>query len=206
MTTAIPSLPAGERNRRESFRIDDRVGLALRPLSEREYRAARSEAPARLERLRALNGIVAAGEAQRGALRAIGDEDPAIGAYLRGLEERLETLARLLARDVHGAPAHPSHAVNLSGNGIRFRHQRAIARGTRVALDLTLCPEGICLGLLATVVRCEAVEPLASDATARFLVAVDFTDIQEHERELLIRHVHGRQIASARRGVLRRPG
>jgi hypothetical protein len=131
---------AAERNRRASFRINDRVGLRLRLLGESEYRAQRGRARTRHGRQQQLNSILAAGESQRGALRKLRDTDPTLAGYLQGLEERLEALLRLLGEDEQSAPEAPTHDVNLSGNGIRFRHPEALARGAHVELALRLIP------------------------------------------------------------------
>jgi hypothetical protein len=193
---------AAERNRRASFRINDRVGLRLRLLGESEYRAQRGCARTRHGRQQQLNSILAAGESQRGALRKLRDTDPTLAGYLQGLEERLEALLRLLGEDEQSAPEAPTHDVNLSGNGIRFRHSEALARGAHVELALRLFPSRTCLNLIGTVVRASAADRARGNA-GRCVLAVDFPEIHPDDRELLIRHVHNLQLEHARRGLLR---
>jgi len=202
MTVSATSAHEPGRNRRESFRVNDRVGLVVQPLGESEYRAAREGAHERFRRRRVLNSLLAAAQAERGALRALRDEDPTLGAYLQGLEERFEKLLRLLARDGHPGGGEPSHEVDLSGNGIRFHHREPLAPGSRVCLDLELFPARTCLTLLGTAVRCAECGPAARSAR-RHLVAIDFTDIHADDRELLIRHVHALQMRGTLRGTRR---
>ncbi len=202
MSTATAAEEAAARNRRGSYRINDRIALAVRPLSEREYRDARARARSELDRRRTLNSIIAAGESQRGALRNITDADPAIGAYIQGLEDRLERLVRLLNHEQQLAPDRPTHDVNISGNGMRFTHGETLARGSHVELNLQLFPSRNCLTLIAKVVWVrELARP--NRAGGRFVVAVDYSDVHEDDRELIIRHVHALQLEHARRGLLR---
>ena len=201
MSAEAATAEASERNRRESFRINDRVALAAHRLTEHEYRKARADARENRDRRRALNSIIATGENQRGVLRKIREEDPLVAAYLASLEERLESLARVLAREGRIVGDTPSHDVNLSGNGIRFEHDEALAKGDRLAIEIQLFPSGTCLSLLGTVVR--ARERSAVRSGGRYQVAVDFTDIHDDDRELLIRHVHNLQLDYVRRGARR---
>ena len=202
MTPANVQREALERNRRESYRINDRVGLYVQALSESDYVDARAAATGRFEMRRTLNSIIATGDAQRGALRNIRDSDPALAAYLQNIEDRLESLVRLLSLKSTAAPGTPSHDVNISGNGIRFRHEKRMPRGSKVRIELQLFPSRTCLSLLGTVVRCSELEQPAKNGD-RHVIAVDFTDIHDDDRELLIRHVHSLQLEHARRGVLR---
>lgn len=198
MSTPASGAGADARNRRASFRINDRVALRVRVLAESEYRAMRAQVRVEHGRQRQLNSILAAGESQRGALRGIREDDPALAGYLQGLEQRIEALVRLLSGDDPAAADAPNHDVNLSASGIRFRHPQALVRGVHVALALRLFPSLTCLDLLGTVVRVQALE------RGHFLLAVDFASMHDDDRELLIHHLHARQRAHAHRGLLRR--
>jgi len=202
MSSQVPAADdATELNRRETFRINDRVALAVEPLSEEEYRQRRAAGHGERDVQRILNSIIATGENQRGLLRGIRDTDPAVAEYLQSLEERLNTLARLLGRAGRRVEDHPTHDVNLSGTGIRFNHDRQLARGTRLALEIQIFPSRTCLELLGTVVRSHERE--STRRGPHWQVAADFSDIHPDDRELLIRHVHALQLDYVRRGSRR---
>ena len=202
MSNEAARAEANERNRRGSFRMNDRVALTVHPMSENDFRKARGEAREHRDRRRTLNSIITVGENQRGVLRNIRESDPVVAAYLQSLEERLETLARLLGREGREVADTPTHDVNLSGNGISFQHDEPMQRGDRLSLELQLFPERTCLSLLGTVVR--MTERRTARGGGRYQVAVDFTDIHDDDRELLIRHVHSLQLDYVRRGAARR--
>ena len=185
-------------NRRECFRINDRVGLAIDVLSEPQYRQARGQAQAQRERLRVVNALLVESENQRPFLRKLQKRQPDLMAYLESVEERLQSLATVLRHEVSDAPPTPTHDVNISGTGIRFFHSRRLAKGTRVLLDLHLFPSGTCLRLPGTVAWSKSEQIRGGE---RIAVAVDYSDVPENDRELLIRHVHALQMDYVRRGA-----
>ncbi len=190
-----------ERNRRESFRMNDRIALCVRPLSEGDYNQARTHIAASRRKQRTLNSILAGGDSQRGMLRNIRESEPAIASYLKSLEERLDALAQLLVVESHETPDVPTHDVNISGNGLRFGHPQALPAGSHMALDIRLFPSRTCLSMFAVVVRSTELKRPAKNG-GRFTIAVDFCDVHEDDRELLIRHIHSLQLDYARRGAL----
>ncbi|MFT5446359.1 MAG: hypothetical protein ACI9DC_001525 [Gammaproteobacteria bacterium] len=202
MTAAQSKAETLERNRRESFRINDRVALCVRPLSESDYNQTRTYLVTTQHKQRTLNSILAVGDSQSGLLRNIRDSDPAVASYLKSLEDRLDALARLLVIEQNDTPDVPTHDVNISGNGLRFGHPEALEAESHLALDMQLFPSRTCLSMLAVVVRSKELKRPAKNG-GRFTIAVDFCDVHEADRELLIRHVHGLQLDYARRGALR---
>ena len=202
MTAAQSRAETRERNRRESFRINDRIALSVRPMSESEYRQSRVHLLDSQRKQRTLNSILAAGDSQRGMLRNIRDSDPAIASYLQSLEERLDALARLLVLEQNKTADTATHDVNISGNGLRFQHPQALVEGSHVSLDIQLFPTRTCMCALGLVVRSKELQRRAKDG-GRFTIAVDFCDVHDDDRELLIRHIHGLQLNYARRGALR---
>ena len=70
-TATANSDDVAERNRRENFRMNDRVALEVRTLQEAEYRKLRAADSQRFERRRTLNNIFATREANRALLRKL---------------------------------------------------------------------------------------------------------------------------------------
>ena len=185
------------RNRRENFRMNDRVALRVRRLDADEYRELRNAGETRFETRRSINHVFATRDAQRGLLRNLRDEDPHLAAYLESLDERIDALARLLSAQNTSTASRPTHDVNLSASGVRFVETLAVSQGDHVVVDLRLFPSNTCLSLLGTVVR--ATRRKGHDGEK--VIAVDFDHVHEDDSELLIRHVHALQLDYVRRGV-----
>lgn len=187
-----------EINRRESFRINDRVALLVKPLTDAEYRQARDHIASSQKKQRTLNSIKAGGSNQQGALRRIRDTEPAIANYLQNLEDRLDVLTQLLVHEKHTVPDVATHDVNISGNGIRFPHPQELHEGSYVALELQLFPSQTCISCLGVVVRSTQLQH-PSRSGARFTIATDFCDLHNDDRELLISHIQRLQLDHAQR-------
>ncbi|WP_447973798.1 PilZ domain-containing protein [Nitrospira sp. Kam-Ns4a] len=119
------------------------------------------------------------------------DADPASGLSpaLAKLEWLLEQVLLALARHNLAAVRLPiARKVNLSGSGIRCETRWICPVGTRVRVDLILPPFQR-IRAAGTVVWCQAMSPPRHGA----LVAIEFVDLPEDDRERLIRHVFRRQ-------------
>lgn len=188
-------------NRRECFRINDRIGLTVRVLTEAEFKWARQRAMDTHTRQMAVNGMLMESDAQKSILRKLRNQQPLLVEYLESIETRLVTLARALQNETSDAPTTPTHDVNISGTGMRFRNHERLTKGTRLLLDMQLFPSRTCLRVVGTVAWAESQRKRSrQDGCA---IAVDYSDIPEWDRELLIRHVHELQMDYVRRGVRR---
>jgi hypothetical protein len=192
---------ASDSNRRECFRINDRIGLALKVLTEAEFKWTKQRSKDARSRQMAVNGLLVETDAQKSILRKLRNQQPLLVDYLESIEARLSMLARALQSESSEAPNAPTHDVNISGTGLRFHHTERLPKGTRLLLDMQLFPSRTCLRLAATVVWAESTRNRAK--ADRVAIAVDYSDVPEHDRELLIRHVHDLQMDYVRRGVRR---
>ena len=200
MSNANQATDLNAENRRSCFRINDRVGLSISVLTDAEFRAARDSAGTRRQRMQVVNALLVESENQKPFLRKLKKRESDLADYLESVEDRLQSLAKALRFESSNAPSKPTHDVNISGSGIRFFHDRRLAKGTRVELDLHLFPSGTCLKLHGTVAWSNA---SGTRGAERIAVAVDYSDVPEDDRELLIRHVHALQMDYVRRGVRR---
>ena len=176
------------------------MGLSLCVLTDAEYRIARDSANARRQRLHVVNALLVESENQKPFLRKLQNRESDLADYLESVENRLQSLAKALRHESSNAPSKPTHDVNISGSGVRFYHNKRLAKGTRVELDLQLFPSGTCLKLHGTVAWSAINKARGGEHIA---VAVDYSDVPEEDRELLIRHVHALQMDYVRRGVRR---
>jgi len=197
-STALES-PAPN-NRREYFRINDRIGLQVVSLNESEFGRLQAQATSPHGRQHLLNSMLVSAESRRAALRGIHEESTAIAGFLAGLDERLDTLANLLAQESSQAPRTRSHEVNLSASGLRFYCNEHYPHGTHLELHIHLFPSDNCLRLYGTVAWCRlAGKPGLSRGLNA--VAVDYSDIPDSGREILFRHINALQLDYVRRAA-----
>ncbi len=177
--------------RRRFYRIDEAVALAFTTLSpdERDTRVAelRDTPQGTL-----VGELHMERESLLPVMRELETTQPSVARYLHLLERQVDLLARAIGDPLDNLPDVPTHEANLSAQGIRFPHDEAVEPGTPVELSLKLFPSRLRLVLIGEIVACK---PTGDN----FEVAVDFSHITPADQELLIKHIHARQL-EARRG------
>ena len=82
---------------------------------------------------------------------------------------------------------------NLSAQGISFFVDEAPKPDDRVELKLKLLPSGLRLVIIARVVL---VEKESNQDLGEYRISLDFEHLHEADREILIKHIHGKQMES----------
>ena len=175
--------------RRRFFRIDDTVGLKAERIDP-------ERAAERIEHLRhnrheysMLNDFDFQLDRHRADLRKITERMPELGRYLKVLQRQIDCLTEKLLPD-DDRFIEREQAVNISAQGIAFYSSESAEAGDIVELHLKLYPSQHRILVLSRVVQCERT-PNQED---QYRIALDFEHIREADRELLVRHVHGRQL------------
>lgn len=184
--------------RRESFRIDDKVHLSLRILSEDEYQRLLSELPEHAAIEGALMNQLRTLTAQTSHLLVnIRKSDPDIANYLGMLDRKINMLAAHLEGSRSGDGMAPDTRVNLSAGGIGFWRDQPLPRGTKLELRLVLFPSYTRIRALAQVLHAQ--EDELKPAHLRYRMGAAFTQISEAEKDALVRHLIELQSALLRR-------
>ena len=185
-------------NRRDSYRVDDRVRLVVRPLEP----AAFGELARALWRRREggpLRGADAPTRPSPATLETLGRMQPEVHAWLLWLEDRLgaiEASGPSAAVDAIGgrggtpAPdasrAAEGSEVDLSEGGIGFAPHEALEPGTLVALELGLSTRDTALELVGEVVRGA---PGRGEGGGAARASVRFRELHPTDREALVAHI-----------------
>lgn len=178
-----------ERNERRSyFRLDDVLMLHYRVITADDdgagplRPASRGTAPQV-----STSGILAQIEREFGeSLRRLWQSQPETAQALGLLNRKLSVIARSFDAVPDPLPAYEEARVNISGSGIAFETQEALASGTPLHLQLMLLPSQEELQLTGRVVRCDALPP--QEDGERWLLRVDF-DESPDEQERLVQHI-----------------
>ena len=183
-------MPTQDAERREYYRIEDRVALQITPLS-----AEQIETQQPLHDDSALFGLL--GELglmdyeTQHLLRQIDDQNRNLGAFLRLLNKRVDLIAQALAQQVCNEFG-DVQTVMLSEDGISFSHEHALAGDTQLGLRVLLMPQALGLLLRARVIHCQLQE------NGQYEIGAQFEALTDAQRQLLARHILQKQ-ALARR-------
>jgi len=122
----------------------------------------------------------------------IENQMPELGRYLGVLEKQIDRITDRLIGDEYDKQMVPKK-VNLSAQGISFIAAQAPGHGELVELKLKLLPSGLRLVIVARVVLVESDSAGEQDKTR---VSLDFENLHETDREILVKHIHGKQMES----------
>ncbi|MCX4025967.1 PilZ domain-containing protein [Endozoicomonas sp. SM1973] len=172
--------------RRRFFRIDDKVGLYFKAISEQEWGQYKDSGIAPTTDSQ---GLPCPALEQQitdaiNSLRQVSGEAAEV-AWL--LNTKVNGLMELIAEDTALPELVKSMDVNISACGMAFRAMKSLQQNQLLYLEITLKQQEQPLIALAKVVSCSELEEAAS--LEQFLVRVDFCDIEPDAQELLIQYV-----------------
>lgn len=176
-------------DRRRYFRIDDTIGIKTEVVDSRQLDEKLENFWKNQHPYSAVNEFNFELEQHRADLKRIKDKLPEVGRYLEMLQKQIDILTAKVLRDEDNF-VELEKKVNLSAQGIAFFSDEAVAAGEIVELHLQLFPEKTKLVIFAKVVDCRR----DSEGSDQFKISLDFEHIHEADRELLVRHVHGKQL------------
>lgn len=182
-----------EEDRREYYRIDDRIALQISPLSAAEAletELLQDDSPL----FNLLSELHLSDFESQHLLRQLSEKDRTLAAFLRAQNKRLDLLSAVLAHTLIGEIDAPI-AVTLSEGGIECAQPQPIAPGTRVKVKMVLMPRAHGLLLRGRVTQCQ------KRADGSFEVGTEFTDMTDAQRQLLARYILQRQQQQRRQAL-----
>lgn len=179
---------SGPLNKRSFFRINDNIALSTQKLEEQDIAKIESHFKKNRDEYGLANEFLLKKELHSPLLKKITSQNPNIAEYIEFLEQNILALARASNRHLSAVPDEPDHAVNLSGNGLQFLSPSEFIPNDLIEMTLTLFPNQATIYLIGSVKRSE------KTAAGRWSTAIHFTHLQEDDREILVKHVHARQI------------
>lgn len=174
-----------EEDRREYYRIEDRIALEISPLSAAEALEAellQDDSPL----FNLLSELHLSDFESQHLLRQLSEKDRTLAAFLRAQNKRLDLLSAVVAQTLLGEIGQPQRVI-ISEGGIEFAQPRQIAPGTRVKVKMVLMPRAHGLLLRGKVIHCDR------RPDGDFEVGTEFTDMTDAQRQLLARYILQRQ-------------
>ncbi|MFK7861398.1 MAG: PilZ domain-containing protein [Granulosicoccus sp.] len=173
-------------NRRDSFRINDKVELKIRPLDEESLQAITDNFNAFRFRYCMKSHLLNQNEVRRPQLMRIRKKDPDFAEYLEGLENQIAQLAERIDQesDVSGDIVEFRGQANLSATGIRFRSHLSFSVGQAVEIGLILNTQGTQVVMIGEVLRAEK-----DPDDGKHALSVNYVHIHPEDSEAIIRHL-----------------
>ena len=124
-----------------------------------------------------------------GALRR---ENKLVAEAVDLLNRKLTLLERVVSLEsVYGAHSeyneHDPTEVNISGGGISLNAKSPLALNAYLAIDIVLLPTNHPMRVIGRVVDCREID------AGGYAIAIEFEDIREEDRDVLIQHIVHKQ-------------
>lgn len=124
--------------------------------------------------------------------------DPEMFEYLKIIDNKINLIALALNPQINTDEfsEHDMHDVSLSAAGVAFTNEIALPVGTLLELRMLLTSCLVVVVVFARVVQCK---DISQDTTAYpFAICAEYININEEDRELLIKHVIKKQMQQLR--------
>lgn len=122
--------------------------------------------------------------------------DPEFFEYLKLIDTKIGLLAQALAMRDDNFSEHDKHDVSLSGSGLAFTNLQTIPVGALLELRMVLTS---CLAVIVVFGRVVNVKDIAASNPQRpFEICVEYINMKEEDRELLLKHVVKKQLQQLR--------
>ncbi|MDH5518614.1 MAG: PilZ domain-containing protein [Gammaproteobacteria bacterium] len=174
--------------RREYFRINDQALISISPNTEDQQLESLLKQHASFTIRSAMNAL----ELEHQAISSkIKRSSPEIFHYFDVINKKIDLITNHLVQASSELSRQIPTTIDLSASGVALTTQDSYSVGDQVCIQLLLLPENngiICLGIIK---QLKAVDK-------GYHIAIDFTNINEDDRELIIKHTMKKQLEDAR--------
>lgn len=196
LSRRTPAMAESFEEKRRYFRVSDTINLLYRAIDEDQV-----EGQSRVSHdvlgscsLRAAMDMLnqeAAALAPR-----LDRRDPEMFDYLKILDSKINLIVQSLNPQHDEFSEQDKREVSLSAAGVAFNNDQAIPVGTLLELRMLLTSCLAVIIVIGRVVHCNDIAPDSSQQP--FEIGVDYVNIKEEDRELLIKHVIKKQMQQLR--------
>ncbi|MEH6503022.1 MAG: PilZ domain-containing protein [Cycloclasticus sp.] len=184
------SEPEGQ-ERRGYFRIDDEVALSYRLVSADENKSSDVLRINENDSVPLANELEKMREVSRIHFRHVEKESPEAARYFTFIEKKIDLLAHHIMLGANDLFIKNTQSVSISGSGLAFTASESLSIGDLIELKFILKPSLTSIQTFSKVVSCHAQD-------GQFKVAVEYSQLTDDDRDLLIRHVVKKQMNDIR--------
>ncbi|MGZ5050873.1 MAG: PilZ domain-containing protein [Methylobacter sp.] len=182
--------------RRRFFRIDDEISLFYKKIDENQLSDPHQISESVLSICSLSSALATVSEEAASLQRRIEKIVPEVADYLKILDAKIDLLAQAVLMQGLKFEEHETRNVNLSASGIAFNCDETVQEGDYLEIKLLLASCMTAIVTFGRVVRCQRSH--ADDSQYANFVGVDFINIKDDDREMLIKYVVKKQMQQIR--------
>ncbi len=183
-------------DRRRFFRIDDEVNLNFKIVDEQTVLTASEVTSDILSSCSFVTGLDILDQEARIVMQLIEKSNPEIAEYLKILDTKISLVAQETMRQGHEISDNHIRNANISASGVAFESTSEVKVGEFLEIKLLLTSCFAVIVIYGKVIYCN--ESTDKDESMPFQIGLDYINLKEHDREVLVKHVVKRQMQQIR--------
>ncbi len=187
-----------QKDRRRFFRIEDTVNLFYKIIDEQAISSLSHVSDNVLSACSLASALEVLSQEARIIAFRIERSNPEVFEYLKIMDNKIDLVAQAVMLQGNDFAEHNSRNVNLSATGIAFEAEEEIKPGSYLEIKLMLTSCMAVIVAYARVVYCKK----RDNKDYPFFVGVEYVNLKDDDRELLIKHVVKKQMEQIREGKL----
>jgi len=182
-------------DRRRFFRIDDAVNLYYRIVDEQTVLSASNTSDDVLSSCSLVTALDVLGQESRAVMYRIEKKDSEVAEYLKLMDSKINLLAQAVLQQSNDMSESKVCNTNLSASGLAIEVDSEIEKGEFIEVKLFLSSCVSVILLYGKVVYCKQNTQTVSSS---YQVGVDYINLKDDDREILIKHIVKRQMQQIR--------
>lgn len=183
-------------DRRRFFRIDDAVNLYYKVVDEKTVKAASNVSDDLLSNCSLVTALDVLDQESRLIMHRIEKNEPEIAEYLKIIDSKMSLLATSLMQQSNDLTESKLCNTNISASGLSIEIDEPVKEGEYIEIKMLLTS---CIAVILVhgkVVYCKKNE--LGGENKPYQIGIDYINLKEQDREILIKHVVKRQMQQIR--------
>ena len=182
--------------RRRFFRIDDAINLYYKIVDEKEVIAASKMSDDVLSNCSLVTALEMLDQESRLIMFRIEKNEPEIAEYLKTLDSKISLLSQAVMRQGNDFSESKMCNTNISASGLAIEIDHSIEVGEYLEIKLLLTSCIAVILIYGKVVYCK--KNTEAGAAIQYQVGIDYVNLNDQDREILIKHIVKRQMQQIR--------
>jgi hypothetical protein len=183
-------------DRRGFFRIDDEVNLFYKKIDEKLATEPHHVSDNILSSCSLSTALEMVSQDSLLLMHRLEKNLPDVADYLRLMESKIDLLAQAIMMQGFEFKENSTRNVNLSATGMAFNCEEALKVGDNLEIRMLLVSSMTVIVTYGRVVYCT--KNHSTDSQYPYFVGVDFINMKDEDRELLIKYVIKKQLKQIR--------
>jgi hypothetical protein len=182
--------------RRGFFRIDDEVSLFYKKIEETKVAEPHQISDNILNSCSLSTALDMLSQDTAILLHRLEKNQPDVAEYLRLLDSKIDLVAQAVMMQKFEVSESETRNVNVSATGMAFNCEIAFKEGDYLEIKMLLISSMAVIVTYGRVIYCQSGQ--SNDTRYPYFIGVDFINMKEEDREMLIKYVIKKQLQQIR--------